>query len=135
MEGQSNIPPTKIMQRLYKGQKSMDSKEPRPSLWNVIGPTLFRTLCFLLLSTSLFIRVIFYISLSKTLWTVAVSIKSATVSNLNSKSTSIPNMSTKNRPGTKLCCVFYHTPNKKWDFWKRFMRSLLPYLSLSSKLY
>ena len=107
MEGESNIPPTKIMQRLYKGQKSMDSKEPKSSQWNMIGLTLFRTLYCLLLSTSLFTRVIFYITLSKTLRTIAISIKSATVSNLNSKSTSISYMSTKNRPGMKLCFLSY----------------------------
>lgn len=78
MKGESKILPTDIMQRLYKGRKSMGSFKGTNFLFlfsacppvETCGLTLVRTPCWLLSRTSLFTTVIFYISLSKISWTI-----------------------------------------------------------------
>lgn len=85
----------------------------------------------------LFILAIFHISLSRIAWTIIRPMLGTNLSSLQTWSPKAPQSQTWTQK-TVLnwnFIVSYYTPRKKLNFWKKFMRSLFPYLSLCSKLY
>lgn len=85
----------------------------------------------------LFTMAIFHISPPRIAWTITGPMLGVTLPPVQAWSPKAPQSQTwtqKTAPNWNFT-VSYYTPRKKVNFWKKFRRSLFPYLSLCSKLY